>query len=97
MDELGLESQKGNPVNMIKETLVKLGGWRAPVYFGGAADVGRWHWLARHALSGPVRTLDAGSGIGSLSFHAAKAGNGRCLDGSGNLKEGMAVRLARFS
>ena len=22
---------------------------------------------------------------------------GRCLDGSGNLKEGMAVRLARFS
>ena len=60
---------------MIKETLVKLGGWRAPVYFGGAADVGRWHWLARHALSGPVRTLDAGSGIGSLSFHAAKAGN----------------------
>jgi hypothetical protein len=23
--------------------------------------------------------------------------NRRCLDGSGNLKEGMAVRLARFS
>jgi len=60
---------------LLKETLVKLGGWRAPVFFGGAADVDRWRWVAAHAEPGTVRTLDAGSGLGALSFHAANLGN----------------------
>ncbi len=60
---------------MIKEALVRLGGWRAPILFGGAGDFDRWRWLATHALDGPVRTLDAGSGLGAFSFHAARHGN----------------------
>jgi 2-polyprenyl-3-methyl-5-hydroxy-6-metoxy-1,4-benzoquinol methylase len=59
----------------VKEILVRIGGWRAPIHFGGAADVDRWRWLREHAEKGPIRTLDAGSGVGSLSFHAAKQGN----------------------
>jgi 2-polyprenyl-3-methyl-5-hydroxy-6-metoxy-1,4-benzoquinol methylase len=60
---------------VFKQLFIKVGGWRAPVFFGGAADVDRWLWVARRALPGPIRTLDAGSGLGALSFHAAHAGN----------------------
>jgi SAM-dependent methyltransferase len=60
---------------LLKDTLLKLGGWKAAIYFGGAADVDRWKWLAAHALNGTIRTFDAGSGLGALSFHAAHVGN----------------------
>ena len=60
---------------MLTEPIVKIGGWRAPIFFGGAADVDRWRWLAAHAEKGAIRTLDAGSGLGALSFHAAHLGN----------------------
>ena len=59
----------------LKDFLIKIGGWRAPIYFGGAADVDRWKWLTAHAAHGPLRTLDAGSGLGAFSFHAAHLGN----------------------
>jgi len=60
---------------VLKEALVRLGGWRAPIFFGGAGDFDRWRWLAAHAEAGPIRTLDAGSGLGAFSFHAARHGN----------------------
>jgi 2-polyprenyl-3-methyl-5-hydroxy-6-metoxy-1,4-benzoquinol methylase len=60
---------------VLKEALVRIGGWRAPILFGGPSDFDRWRWLAAHADTGSVRTLDAGSGLGAFSFHAAKQGN----------------------
>ena len=43
------------------------------------------------------RILEEDKGQPAKQRHTTKRIFGRCLDGSGNLKEGMAVRLARFS
>src|SRR5450759_2340799 len=54
-----------------------------------------WWWTVQRAapdVGGPGRRHKHFAGM-ELDGQRAR----RCLDGSGNLKEGMAVRLARFS
>jgi cyclopropane fatty-acyl-phospholipid synthase-like methyltransferase len=50
-------------------------GWRAPLLYGDPPAFDRWLWLRRHALEGPTRTLDAGSGNGTFSMYLASQGN----------------------
>jgi SAM-dependent methyltransferase len=50
-------------------------GWRAVLLYGDPIAFDRWLWIRRNALSGPVRTLDAGSGNGAFAMYAAHRGN----------------------
>jgi len=50
-------------------------------------------WAERHGHRIIANFSDMATSGASLKLLAGR----RCLDGSGNLKEGMAVRLARFS
>jgi SAM-dependent methyltransferase len=59
----------------IRNTLVRLLGWRATVLQGDPTVTDRWHWLKHHLKPGPLRTLDAGCGTGAYTLYAAKVGN----------------------
>ena len=59
----------------MKDTLVKLIGWKATILQGDPTVVDRWRWLKRHLRPGPLRTLDAGCGTGAFTFYAAAIGN----------------------
>lgn len=59
----------------MRNTLVKLLGWRATVLQGDPSVTDRWRWLERHLRPGPLRTLDAGCGTGAYTLHAARVGN----------------------
>lgn len=58
-----------------KHLLVRLFGWRATLLHGDTGLFDRWRWARRHLRAGPVRTLDVGSGSGTLSIYAAHIGN----------------------
>lgn len=55
--------------------LVRLIGWKATVLHGDPIVLVRWKWLKRYLKTGPLRTLDAGSGSGAFTIFAAKNGN----------------------
>jgi SAM-dependent methyltransferase len=55
--------------------LVRLIGWKATVLHGDPLVYGRWVWLRRHLLPGPLQTLDAGCGNGAFTMYAARIGN----------------------
>jgi SAM-dependent methyltransferase len=59
----------------MRNTLVRLLGWRATVLQGDPTVIDRWRWLKRHLKPGPLRTLDAGCGTGAYTLYAAKIGN----------------------
>ncbi len=59
----------------VGDTLYKLVGWPAGVLHGDPCMFDRWLWLRRRLESGPVRTLDAGSGSGAFALFAATRGN----------------------
>lgn len=59
----------------MNDPLVRLLGWRALVYQGDPPLYDRWRWLRRHLRPGPLRTLDAGSGLGAFTMFAASLGN----------------------
>lgn len=55
-----------------------IGQYAARVYPAVTGDpylFDRWRWLRRHLRPGPLRTLDAGCGAGTLSLYAAARGN----------------------
>jgi hypothetical protein len=51
----------------MKDTLVKLIGWKALMLQGDPTVVDRWRWLKQHVRPGPLRTLDAGCGTGAFT------------------------------
>lgn len=55
--------------------LLRLIGWRATLFFGTPCFFDRWKWLNRYLLAGPLKTLDAGCGVGSFTIYASKIGN----------------------
>lgn len=55
--------------------LVRAVGYPATLLHGDSAVLDRWLFLRRHLASGPLRTLDAGSGSGAMAMYAAKRGN----------------------
>jgi SAM-dependent methyltransferase len=59
----------------MRNTLVRLLGWRGLLLYDDAIMFDRWLWLRRHLGRGPVRTLDAGSGSGAFTLYASVAGN----------------------
>jgi SAM-dependent methyltransferase len=59
----------------MRNTLVRLLGWRGLLLYDDAIMFDRWLWLRRHLGRGPVRTLDAGSGSGAFTLYACVAGN----------------------
>ena len=59
----------------MKHILVTLFGQLGTVLQGDPGVFDRFRWLKKNLLSGPVRTLDAGSGSGAFSLYAAKQGN----------------------
>jgi SAM-dependent methyltransferase len=75
----------------MKDTLVRLIGWRATILHGDPTVVDRWRWLRRHLRAGPLRTLDAGCGSGAFTLYAARVGN-RALGLSFNPREVQAAR-----
>lgn len=73
----------------VRDVLVKTLGWRATVLHGDPCVYGRWKWLKRYLASGPLRTLDVGSGSGAFTMYAARIGNdavGVSFDGENNRK-----------
>jgi SAM-dependent methyltransferase len=58
-----------------RNALVKVFGWPALVVQGDALFVERVAWVRRRLRSGPMRTLDAGCGVGALTMLAARKGN----------------------
>src|SRR5947209_5766268 len=60
---------------MWSDRFVKLFGYKASILLGNPATLDRFHWLQRHLLRGPVRTLDAGCGSGYFTFFASLSGN----------------------
>lgn len=58
-----------------KHLLVRTIGYPATLLHGDSAVLDRWLFLRRHLASGPLRTLDAGSGSGAMAIYAAKRGN----------------------
>ena len=59
----------------MRNTLVRMLGWRATILQGDPSVIDRWRWLKRHLKPGPLRTLDAGCGSGAYTLYAAKLGN----------------------
>jgi len=59
----------------IKNTIVRILGWRVTLHFGDPLVMDRWRWLKPRLASGPIRTFDAGCGNGCFSFAAAALGN----------------------
>lgn len=55
--------------------LVRLFGWRATLLHGDSTMFDRWRWLRRRLQGGPARTLDVGSGSGTMAIYASIAGN----------------------
>lgn len=55
--------------------LVRAIGYPATLLHGDSSVLDRWLFLRRHLASGPLRTMDAGSGSGAMSLHAARRGN----------------------
>src|SRR4051794_26193179 len=75
----------------MKNTLVRLFGWRGSLLLGDPTVVDRWKWLKRHLRDGPLRTLDAGCGSGSYTMYAARIGN----EAVGVTFEARSVRTAQ--
>jgi 2-polyprenyl-3-methyl-5-hydroxy-6-metoxy-1,4-benzoquinol methylase len=59
----------------VTDPLVRLLGWRALLTHGDPCVLDRWLWARRWMLSGPIRTMDAGSGNGVFAAYAATRGN----------------------
>lgn len=55
--------------------LVRAIGYPATLLHGDSSVLDRWFFLRRHLAAGPLRTLDAGSGSGAMTMHAARRGN----------------------
>ncbi len=77
---------------------VRLLGLKATVLCAGPTVYDRWKWLKRHLQPGPLRTLDAGSGLGAFTMFAAKIGNestGISLDAGNNQKARERAKMLR--
>ena len=59
----------------MNDALVTLLGWEATILDKDPCVFDRWRWLKRHLRPGPLRTLDAGSGLGAFTMYAARIGN----------------------
>jgi SAM-dependent methyltransferase len=59
----------------MSDILVRVVGWPALMVHGDPCVLDRWLWVRRWLRSGPVRTLDAGSGNGGFTAYAASRGN----------------------
>lgn len=57
------------------DLLVRLVGWRATVLLRYPSALSRMMWLKRHIQYGPIRTLDAGCGVGTFAIYASTIGN----------------------
>lgn len=55
--------------------LIKLIGWHATILHEDPCAFDRYKWLKKNIIQGNLKTLDAGCGIGTFSFFAAKKGN----------------------
>ncbi|MFH1643663.1 MAG: methyltransferase domain-containing protein [bacterium] len=55
--------------------LIKLIGWHATILHEDPCAYDRYKWLKKNIKKGTIKTLDAGCGLGTFSFFAAKKGN----------------------
>jgi SAM-dependent methyltransferase len=60
---------------MSRSFLIRVFGWRAILVQADVLFVERVSWLKKRLRTGPIRTLDAGCGVGGLSMLAGRAGN----------------------
>lgn len=60
---------------MTRNVLVRWFGWPALLVQGDVLFVERVGWVRRRLKAGPLRTLDAGCGVGALTMLAARGGN----------------------
>lgn len=62
-------------IEYVEDGLIRLAGWRGALLNGDPPMWDRGRWLRQRIVGGPLRTLDAGSGNGALSFLASRLGN----------------------
>ena len=55
--------------------LIKLIGWHATILHEDPCAFDRYKWIKKHLKKGSFKTLDAGCGLESFTFYAAKKGN----------------------
>jgi SAM-dependent methyltransferase len=59
----------------MRDSLIRLLGWRATMLHGDPCVTDRWRFASRHLAGGDLRTLDAGAGNGGFAMMAAARGN----------------------
>jgi 2-polyprenyl-3-methyl-5-hydroxy-6-metoxy-1,4-benzoquinol methylase len=59
----------------MRDSLIRLLGWRATMLHGDPCVTDRWRFASRHLAGGHLRTLDAGAGNGGFAMMAAARGN----------------------
>jgi SAM-dependent methyltransferase len=80
-----------------RDPLVRPFGWRAVLLYHDPCAFDRWLWVRREAASGPVSTLDAGSGNGAFAMYAAHRGNEVTALSFSALEQARAERRARVA
>jgi len=59
----------------MKDRLVRFLGWHGTVLSEDPCVTARWRWLRGQLKPGPLRTLDAGCGLGTFTMYVARMGN----------------------
>ena len=78
-----------------RDPLLGLLGWKGVLLYADPCTYDRWRWIQRNSQSGPVRTLDAGSGNGAFSMFAAVNGNDAIALSDAGPTQSRAQRRAR--